>query len=96
MIDLAEVERLKAEAESAKAAYHAARKALLLASDNAFGADGIRDPDAPCSAFVNGTPERGADCETDGHYLCDECKLRASCPCGCGKRPSRCASEEGP
>lgn len=56
-----------------------------------FGAAGVRDPDAPCSAFDPGEPEPGSDCHTDGHYMCDECTRRASCECGCGNRPTQCA-----
>jgi hypothetical protein len=52
-----------------------------------FGQDGVRDPDAPCTAFHNGKP--AGLCETDGHYLCDECMERASCS-GCGRRPMSC------
>lgn len=36
------------------------------------GLDGVRDVDAPCVAFRNGTP-RG-ECESDGHYICQECE----------------------
>jgi hypothetical protein len=52
-----------------------------------FGEDGVRDPENPCSAFVEGEP-RG-DCETDGHYMCDECVERATCEL-CLKRPIHC------
>ena len=60
--------------------------------------NGLRDPDYPCDAFESGAPGPFGDCETDGHYLCDECTRRATCegydayqpPDGCGERPSRC------
>lgn len=55
----------------------------------ALGMDGIRDPDFPCDSFRRGSPlPPGAPgaCETDGHYLCDECVERATCA-GCGRRP---------
>lgn len=53
----------------------------LVAEINGIGRipDGtprIRDVDAPCDAFqprVSGTMEFGR-CETDGHYICDECR----------------------
>lgn len=41
----------------------------------AFGMPGVRDPDAPCDAFAPGKP--AGKCETDGHYMCDECSNRA-------------------
>jgi hypothetical protein len=55
-----------------------------------------RDPENPCDGWKPGTPQFGAACETDGHYMCDGCEGRASCDCGCGNRPSRCACEECP
>ncbi|MGH9462243.1 MAG: hypothetical protein ACRD1X_13555 [Vicinamibacteria bacterium] len=59
------------------------------------GMDGVRDPEAPCEVFRNGTPF--GRCETDGHYLCDECVERATCEGGCGRRPSQCeCAEEEP
>lgn len=54
-----------------------------------FGQPGVRDPDAPCDAFAPGTPEASGRCSTDGHYMCDECRLRATCA-GCGQRPMQC------
>ena len=36
------------------------------------GLDGIRDIDAPCEEFKNGSPS--GDCQSDGHYLCRECR----------------------
>lgn len=58
-----------------------------------LGTPGMRDPGLPCAGFDPGEPEANAICETDGHYLCDECVGRASCECGCGNRPSQCACE---
>jgi hypothetical protein len=49
----------------------------------------VRDPEHPCDSFVSGTPTLDGDCETDGHYLCDECERRQTCE-GCGYRPSQC------
>lgn len=90
----AEIERLAAEATRAAAAAREARIRLIMAQGVAFGADGVRDPDAPCESFRSGAPGsrigRIGRCETDGHYLCDECVERATCPGGCGKRPSHC------
>lgn len=36
------------------------------------GVPGIRSVDHPCSAFTPGVP-RGT-CDSDGHYICQECK----------------------
>jgi hypothetical protein len=52
-----------------------------------LGMDGVRDPESLCDAFARGTP--AGTCDTDGHYLCDECRERATCA-GCGYRPTRC------
>lgn len=42
--------------------------------DPRFGVAGIRDPDAPCHMFDDsGWGPKNGDCDTDGHYLCDEC-----------------------
>lgn len=43
------------------------------------GVPGNRDPDAPCSAYepIRRSKTTWADCQTDGHYLCDECCHRA-------------------
>jgi len=41
-----------------------------------FGAPGVRDPEFPCDQFDPGMPEIGNTCETDGHYLCQECGRR--------------------
>lgn len=57
---------------------------------NLVGAEGVRDPEFPCDAFVPGKPE--GDCETDGHYMCDECTRMKLCECG-RYRPSACESE---
>lgn len=43
-----------------------------------IGAPGLRDRDAPCFDFEPGAP--AGDCETDGHYLCDECVERGNPP----------------
>ena len=50
-----------------------------------LGAPGVRDPDAPCSGFDPGKPGTApiADCDSDGHYLCSECKRLVVCSeCG--------------
>ena len=54
-----------------------------------FGAPGVRDPEYPCSGFDPGEPTLSGECETDGHYMCDECTQRATCE-GCGMRPVHC------
>jgi len=44
----------------------------LTVFDPGCGVKGIRDSDNPCEVFDPG-PASG-DCQTDGHYLCIECK----------------------
>jgi hypothetical protein len=44
-----------------------------------IGLPGNRDPENICEAYSPRRPLKsdfGADCETDGHYLCKECALR--------------------
>jgi hypothetical protein len=37
-------------------------------------ADGLRDPDNPCPAFLRGEPKLiDSGCDGDGHYLCRKC-----------------------
>ena len=40
-----------------------------------LGAPGVRDPDSPCESYDPSERKLGvfADCETDGHYLCEGC-----------------------
>lgn len=56
------------------------------------GMPGVRDPENPCEAFQPGKP--GGTCETDGHYICDECTERATCA-DCGNRPMYCECDGG-
>jgi hypothetical protein len=57
------------------------------------GTPGVRDPDLPCDAFRPGKP--GGDCETDGHYLCEECAERRLFVCEvCGTEYSSRAEME--
>jgi len=85
---IAEIQALEVEAERTAEAARQARRRLIIAQGLGFGAPGIRDPEAPCEAFAPGEPS--GDCLTDGHYLCDECRERATCEGGCGRRPSQC------
>lgn len=41
-----------------------------------------RDSEHPCDGFEKGKPLywETPDCETDGHYMCDECKNARRCP----------------
>jgi hypothetical protein len=50
--------------------------AELYGSNERFGLgkEELRDPEAPCHVFFYGKPE--GDCQTDGHFLCTECKNR--------------------
>ncbi len=45
--------------------------------DPGCGKKGVRDSDHPCDVFDNESPyvAAEADCDTDGHYLCDECRF---------------------
>jgi hypothetical protein len=52
------------------------------------GRPGERDPENPCADFDPGTPS--GECETDGHYLCAECRHCERCPGGCGQTNARC------
>jgi hypothetical protein len=47
--------------------------------DPGLGKKGIRDSDHPCEAFDPGGLSFESDCDTDGHYVCSECK-RMSIP----------------
>jgi len=49
---------------------------ILSDSDHQVGVGvaGIRDPLAPCAAFLPGAKYRSAGCDGDGHYLCRECR----------------------
>lgn len=75
-----------AELRAAEEALDRARHRLAVAKGPTH-VDGVRDPDAPCVEFRLGRPD--GTCETDGHYICDECIHRATCD-GCGKRPAHC------
>jgi hypothetical protein len=59
----------------------------LTVFDPGCGVKGIRDSDAPCEVFDPGPASGG--CQTDGHYLCIECReldpksqyANEPCPC---------------
>ena len=61
------------------------------------GAPGVRsiNPGENCTDFEPIFPKHSGrgDCDTDGHYLCDECAHRKTCP-GCGLRPIHCDCKE--
>jgi hypothetical protein len=47
--------------------------------DRSLGDKGVRDPDFPCKGYDPSPRELAdheAECETDGHFLCLECKYR--------------------
>ncbi len=69
------------------------RRRLLALTGGGFGANGVRDPEYPCAAFVGGSPTTRGECQTDGHYMCNECELRATCE-WCGHRPTQCECGE--
>jgi len=81
------VDEIKAEVDRLDGLLSAAKVHLAVVTQTGLHVDGIRDPSAPCTAFVTGDP--AGTCQTDGHYICDECIERATCS-GCGERPSRC------
>lgn len=61
--------------EGALRLYNIARVRFGDAPEDAFSR--VRDVDAPCSTFSpveKGRPDGSGTCETDGHYLCSECK----------------------
>lgn len=58
-----------------------------------IGVAGVRDTANPCEDFTPGTPTTRGQCDTDGHYVCDECEYRATCE-GCGLRPVHCECYE--
>lgn len=41
-----------------------------------LGDRGIRDPENPCRQFVPGVPSDTGTCESDGHYLCNQCEQK--------------------
>lgn len=86
-----EIDNARAELAEAEAQAEKARLRVLLLTTDRTHVNGVRDPEHPCTSFVLGEPEPFATCETDGHYICDECVHRKTCPTGCGQRPSQCA-----
>lgn len=58
--------------------------APMPSPDPRFGQAGVRDPDAPCEAYdptenagylgLTITAKGDGDCNSDGHYLCHDCK----------------------
>lgn len=85
-----QIEKARADLDSASAEAEKARLRLLLLTTDRTHVNGVRDPEHPCTSFVLGEPEPVATCETDGHYICDECVHRKTCSTGCGQRPSLC------
>lgn len=53
------------------------------------GIPGMRDPEFPCAAFMPGPRPESGTCDTDGHYLCLECRERSTCE-GCDQIHVRC------
>ncbi len=55
------------------------RKVKISQPKFTVGVPGIRDPENPCPMY---SPRKRryndarADCETDGHYLCNECAFK--------------------
>lgn len=41
-----------------------------------FGDPGLRDPDYPCTMYDPSSSEPEGECQTDGHYMCKECRHR--------------------
>lgn len=91
---LSEINQLKSEVAEHESELEKKRVRLAQVTREGFGVTGIRDPEHPCTAFVEGVPDRGGDCETDGHYVCDECTRRMTCE-GCGHRPIHCECPGG-
>lgn len=59
-----------------------------------IGVIGVRDSDNPCDGFDGGEPGPHGKCDTDGHYMCNECSERKTCTTGCGQRPMSCECKE--
>ncbi len=94
---MTDFEAMRREIADAESALQEKRIRLAVLSHEGFGQTGIRDPDNICTAFVEGKPSmHGGDCDTDGHYLCDECERRKTCEGGCGYRPTGCECKDGP
>lgn len=59
---------------------------FIFVPDPKFGLPGVRDSKAPCEGFEPVVRKRvlgvvqpaWEDCDTDGHYLCDECLHRTT------------------
>ena len=60
-------------------ALFAYRRWAIPGEKKPVGIPGNRDPDHPCAAFepLWKNRETWDDCQTDGHYLCDECCHKA-------------------
>lgn len=68
------------------------RWAWLTAEVNgrtAIGMPGVRDPESPCELFTPGEPSSTSGCDSDGHYICEECLHLKVCP-DCGVRSVQC------
>lgn len=52
------------------------KDATVLVPDpvHRVGDVGVRDTQFPCEMFDYGQPDRLNTCESDGHYMCQECK----------------------
>lgn len=62
-------------------------RAIRRESAARVGDTGVRDPSAPCAEFEPGEPD--GRCETDGHYMCRECKHGKFCET-CDQIEARC------
>lgn len=62
-----------ADSHRAKCHEAVADAVMKAVGPHVLGAPGIRDPESPCRAYDPGPRRAGADCETDGHYLCAGC-----------------------
>ena len=43
-----------------------------------FGTVGVRDPDYPCESFDGRGYNGHGRCQSDGHYMCEECSELSS------------------
>lgn len=55
------------------------RRAYLVNKQEPDGIPGRRSKEAPCTGYEprKRHPQDWFDCDTDGHYLCDECCHKA-------------------
>jgi hypothetical protein len=54
-----------------------------------IGMPGVRDPEHVCEEFDPGSPDEHGSCDSDGHYMCYECKHLHLCG-DCKRAATQC------